>query len=67
MEKYWERTDGEYSRTSKLTNDIVYAIREEYDRGLRGEENAERFGVQPAHYNLIGRRERWRNLPERGE
>ena len=53
------RTDGPYSRNTKLTTWAVFIIRIEYSSGRRGKDNAHRWNVTPAGYNQIGRRKRW--------
>jgi hypothetical protein len=76
----WKRRQGEggriavrrNSRLAKLTEAQIYEIREEWDAGLRGNDEAldgrevaETYGITRQHYSQIGRRVSWRSLPER--
>ena len=60
-----QKTDGVNHPNSKLSNEQVYAIRQEYDDGKRGVENAHRYGISGSTYNDIGRRDTWRKLKEK--
>ena len=47
------RTDGEHSRTHKLSDDDVRAIRQGYAAGESKEHLAERFKISPCHVMQI--------------
>ena len=53
---------GEAHKTSKLTNKLVYEIREIYDIGGRGIEHAKDFDIHPSTFNRIGLRKSWVHL-----
>ena len=56
--------DNKY-RNSKLKPVDIYKIREEYDAGQRGVDRAEEYGIHANHYDAIGRRKKWKSLPEK--
>ena len=56
---FLSRTDGPYSRNTKLTPWAVFIIRIEYASGRRGKDSAHRWDLTPIGYNQIGTRKRW--------
>lgn len=81
MARRKQGSDGRISfnrehRGAKLTEEQVYQIRAEYDRGCRGKDTMEitvspprtyarEYGITAKHYNAIGRRKQWQSLPEK--
>jgi hypothetical protein len=64
---FLENTAGMNSRRRILDEDQVKQIRKEYDSGLRGKERAWIYKISPRTYDQIGRRLRWKSLPEEKE
>lgn len=56
---------GAAHRSARLTEEQVYEIRARYDAGERGKAAAKDYGIHEVHFNCIGRRARWRSLPEK--
>jgi hypothetical protein len=53
------RTDGENSRTRKLNWQQVNKIRDLYAKGKRGKTEARKFGITPAHFDVVGKKKQW--------
>jgi len=61
-------TAGEDSHISKLTNDIVYAMRARYDMGgVSQRKLAAEFGYSKSVVGAVVSRTRWTHLPEKTE
>ena len=62
-----QTTEGINHPNCKLNESQIQEIRKEFDKGLRGEQSAWRFEIEPSTYNRIGRRQAWTKLPEQKE
>ena len=59
----WPSTAGENSRQAKLTDELVLAIRRDYDCGLTMTQLGRKYNISPSHAQRIGARRVWRHLP----
>ena len=55
-------TNGNNSRTRKITEFAAMVIRIEYAYGKRGKAHAWRWNISPSHYNMVGRRQCWKEV-----
>ena len=50
---------------SVLEEENIYKIREMFDNDVPRKEIADQFGISLSHVGDIGRRRRWKHLPDR--
>jgi DNA invertase Pin-like site-specific DNA recombinase len=58
------RNQGERNGGSRLAEAQIHEIRRLYDGGMPVAELSARYGIAKNHVHQIGRRTRWRYLPE---
>ena len=58
----FSKTHGVYSRTAKLNDAKVRAIRKKYARGLRGSTEAIKDKISVAQWNKVGRKSAWKHV-----
>lgn len=59
------RTGGMKSRTRKLDEEQVYAIRADHDKGMNSADGSKKYGITRNTFWMIGTRRSWKGLPER--
>jgi len=61
----FSRTGGMNSRTRKLDEEKVYAIREDWDKGMSSRDGGKKYGISHETFAKVGKRYSWKCLPER--